>query len=529
MTRWFSTNFDRLISNKPYNKPYNEKLLTEIEGHTEEYLKNKNKKWINKLDTTKINILVYAIIVNRKKTCEILIKYGVDVNKEFFGYTPLDYALDEHNKEISELLIKNGADVNRIDENGFTPLTLCIYDNKNDLSEMLIKNGADVNKIDENRFTPLTLCIYKYDKNDLSEMLIKNGADVNQIDDYKFTPLTSAINYDKNLSFKMLIEKGADVNQIDGKENIPLIYAIRNNNIEIFTMLINNKKINLDIQDKDYYGRNALIHIIDYGYIEDNDIKMFKMLVDKGANVNLQDNQGNTVLLKLVKNLIEMNYPWKYSYYLNFYNIIKYLIEKGAEIKLLDKYKHHALYYAYKNEFFMMFVFLKKRAMVMNSKNNSEKSNVIKKYIKEYKEKYNKILKKRAMVMNSKNNSERSNSIEEKIKKYKEKYNEILKKNPEKDIDCLILYNEYVERFNNKNIEKLNFNKDNSEDYKIYEKMINNKVEQEKIDIKQLKQFDKFRKSGSRKYYMENDQTEISHGGPRSRSKSGISIGFRRK
>lgn len=95
-------------------------------------------------------------------TCELLIKYGADVNEKNKqnGATALMYAAHDGDTRIEtfELLLKHGADVNATDIFGNSALIYAIesvdelyvdpeeaYENCIQICELLIKHGADVN------------------------------------------------------------------------------------------------------------------------------------------------------------------------------------------------------------------------------------------------------------------------------------------------------------------------------------------------------------------------------------------------
>src|SRR5690606_10870318 len=101
---------------------------------------------------------------------KLLLKYGADPNmKNGSGSTPLDMAkTKQNNDEIiklleeaqntalhiaiangdlskAKLLIKQGVDVNKQDKYGNTPLHFAVFNNYKDMVELLLKAKADVN------------------------------------------------------------------------------------------------------------------------------------------------------------------------------------------------------------------------------------------------------------------------------------------------------------------------------------------------------------------------------------------------
>ena len=79
----------------------------------------------------------------------------------------------------------------------------------------------------------------------------------------------------------------------------------------------NHINIGTDLNEKDYAGRTALMYC---AYNKHN--KALVLLVDSGADVNIQDNKGMSALM-----------------YARNYVTVKCLIDNGADISHVDKYK----------------------------------------------------------------------------------------------------------------------------------------------------------------------------------------------
>lgn len=154
-----------------------------------------------------------------KKTAELLIKYGADVNHQSINdISLLEVAIARKLPiEIIETLLENGADPNLKDDLGETPI---FHAESKDAVEILVKYGADVN---HNRKDGLTLLEFAIDEGrqvEVIEALLENGA----ITDYAIIDLPAK-------------EKVEDI--IDKKED-PMQYLIKchqNDNIYLLSMI----------------------------------------------------------------------------------------------------------------------------------------------------------------------------------------------------------------------------------------------------------------------------------------------------
>lgn len=164
-------------------------------------------------------------------------------------------------KEAKELLEK-GVDINVADEYGLTPLMMAAQAGRLEMVEFLLENKAEVNHYDRKGWNALFLAAY-WNCPDVVKLLIKKGENTGLIDKQGFTLLSG------------ICTRGEERTEL-------LKLALK----EV-------KKGKIDIDAKDYEGNTALM------YASSNRlINTVKLLVEAGANVNLENNRGFTAIDK---------------------------------------------------------------------------------------------------------------------------------------------------------------------------------------------------------------------------------------
>lgn len=224
-------------------------------------------------------------------------------------YKTLILAAEGGDISLIEALLANGAVIN-IDRvyNGvyrFTPLMFAISNGHQKAAEILIKAGASVNKSTRN-------CCFEC-------ICAKNA-------------LICAI-IDGPGSIKLLLDNGADVNYQDNCCGMtPLMHAANGFHILSIETLFKNTH-NIDLNKKDKYGRTALMLAS-----KENSPLAVEALLDKKAEVNLQDLEGKTALIWLTSNYINWG-----QYKDREIEISENLLKHGAMVDLADNHGMTAL------------------------------------------------------------------------------------------------------------------------------------------------------------------------------------------
>ena len=216
-----------------------------------------------------------------------------------------------------------------------------------------------------------TLHIASY-KNDLEivRFLLESGADINQQNRWGMTSLMIAAREGNFEIVKMLICTGADVNLVTKGGKTSLIFACLYKNSEIVKILLAPQESSLMVRSNVNHqttpGNTALFH--------SHDVEIVRMLLDSGADINIQNKQGDTPLTShgsgIEKELLELllappesskmmradiNHQNKHGKTTLMYNRcspgnVKFLLEKGADPNIQDYHGKTVLTYTDKLE-----------------------------------------------------------------------------------------------------------------------------------------------------------------------------------
>jgi len=144
------------------------------------------------------------------------------------------------------------------------------------------------------------LAIY-HNKINCVRTLIEMGADVNnslfpernRIDE---KPLEFAAILDRTNIARLLIESGADATFTQGGHS-PIFHAIQNNNLDLTRILVESGADINHIDSNYYYNKLPLIHFA----IHFGTYNMVKLLIELGANLKIKNNDGETPLMFAIK------------------------------------------------------------------------------------------------------------------------------------------------------------------------------------------------------------------------------------
>lgn len=312
----------------------NDLLNSGVSVDAEEY--NKLLFYASKNYVTPLQI---AAANGHDKCVQVLIDHEADVNaKDRFDVTALHMASEKGNYMCVKALLDAGADCcvrTKFSKSGCytavphlggtNPLHLAAANNHVDCVKELIQYGADYNAVDERGRTSLYIAAQAgFDECVLAHLKNAVGRDILSLPSFETsdTPLHFAVNRGMVDCVRELLYLGSDVNHINFLGCSPLHIALTPSNekacnrMEILKLLVL-EGYNTDINRPDAGGFTPLHYVCFNGYrnLWCRRPDMAKFLISYGADVNIKNNQGCS-LLELELKSSEINY-----------DILKYLVK----------------------------------------------------------------------------------------------------------------------------------------------------------------------------------------------------------
>ena len=248
------------------------------QDHTDEALREKNVIRI----PCKTTPLIVAVQTGNLDCVKVLLNYKADIEEQgeslryrdrcdsfpYMYYTgpPLFVAAANGNLDILSYLVEQGANVNASSSSGrytcppfdnifqYTPLIVALRNGHIDAFTFLTDKGADVNLQDHQGYAALHYAV-ESENFDAVSCLVYNGAVVN----LQCRNGQSALHFASSDICQCLIQNQADIDVRDSRYCTPLMKASCNNDVKKVAMLIENGA-EVDLQDVD--GNTALHHAV---------------------------------------------------------------------------------------------------------------------------------------------------------------------------------------------------------------------------------------------------------------------------
>lgn len=291
------------------------------------FKKFESLKYVLDNDLTRIDILdregktiLYNIVkFNYDDLLDIFIEknktlIGIDLNnvKDLNGNTSLVYTIIFNNiKMLKKLILLFDPYIkNKLNLNSFE---MAVKLKKYDIFLLLLENYEDFTFVNNNNENIL-FDLIKDNQLEIIKTLIKREKikiDINlKNKEFSLTSLVVALGNNYSDIALLLIDNGADINITDNFGNTGLHYLLIENNINVFNIvieyLINKKKeIIYDIQN---LNGNTILHLILLNNLENKiNINILETII-KNTNLNLLNQDSNSVLLLIIKNKLLLRF-----------------------------------------------------------------------------------------------------------------------------------------------------------------------------------------------------------------------------
>ncbi len=302
------------------------------------------KNFINKNSIKRgSSALHLAVEGNFQDIVGYLVKVGASINiRDDIDRTPLHRAAEKGYLEIVKYLIENKADLMAVDKYGLTPLDLARTNKKDAVVAFLESCLFGAVKPSVKKPGQLLLdAIEKGHLIDVKNAIEKQNAGIETIGRFGHTPLLAAVSYSgkqRVAIIKYLVGQGANINAVDSLGNTPLYHAAFNENIEIINFLIDNGADIALVNKANFSAKKCVENAILFDAINSGDITKVRAAYGIGVQINVDANRrGEKLIHRAVANGLKP--------------VIRFLaIEKGANLNIGDAKGNTVLHHLVSSE-----------------------------------------------------------------------------------------------------------------------------------------------------------------------------------
>ena len=319
--------------------------------------------------------LMRCVRTGNVDTVKSLLAHGADVNvkENQKGQTALMWALEGRHPEISRALIEHGADVYAKSKGGFTPLLFAARQGDLDSARLLLERGTNVNETTPDGLNPL-LVATDSGHGALAIFLVEKGANVNAADPDGLTAMHCALRM--GISILSFVGRGNGYPYSESylfRPNMPeLVKALLEHGANPNARIVKGTKLSANISPGGGVTELGLAGATPFLLAAaTSDVGMMRTLLAKGADPKLGTNDGVTPLMaaagvgrsarlgrnkegqrqsvEAIKLMLELGADINASNddgltalhgaaYSGANDVIQFLVDKGANLLLKDKY-----------------------------------------------------------------------------------------------------------------------------------------------------------------------------------------------
>ena len=257
-----------------------------------------------------------------KKSCIMLFAsiffYSLSIVNVFATEEKLISAAKSGNIKAMQDLLGQGLDIDTADKSGKSLLLICASSGKYAAAEFLIGEGANIKYSDTKGNTILHYLASGSSKDalKLAELALNKGTDINARNfntPQRQTPAEIAVSRGNVPMLELFMNNGVGPDYYFGNKPM-IIYAYEAKQIKVMK-LIADKGANIDIEST---SKDTILHLA----VLKNDIATVKYLIEKKAAVDRKGSQGKTALFMAVEK--------------GFFKTAEFLMQNGAAADAVD-------------------------------------------------------------------------------------------------------------------------------------------------------------------------------------------------
>ncbi len=323
---------------------------------------------VAELNQNAFDAVSYALIekVDNNTIKYLLSQKGNGPNKlTHDGRTYIFWAAYKDNLEMMQYLVDNGAKTDIVDSHGYSLLNFAAVTGQTNtkLYDFIFNHGADASKETNHDGANALLLVAPFLKDHkLVDYFLSHKVDLKSTDNNGNGIFNYAAKGGNLEMLQWLIDQGVPYRGLNIKGGNAMIMASqgtrgRKNTLEVYKFL---EDLDIAVNVIGNKSRNPL-HAIAY---DSNDLETFRYFIEKGVDINLQDEDGNSPFMNAVKsNTLEVvtflstyikdidaknkngRSALAMAIHENNVEVVKFLIEKGADTNTTDKEGNTLMYY----------------------------------------------------------------------------------------------------------------------------------------------------------------------------------------